>query len=269
MDLPRHKAVSELLSARLLNDRQLINAVVCLELSPVRRPYRVSDDINPQQAAFLRLYLGRNDKYHGNATRSYMRAFGIDSERSAQVSSSRLLKKPAIAAFVAQARDKALSEAEADAAFVLGQSLRLYDRAMGDAAIEVDVVDQIMHKDEETGERTLVHRVRTLEKREYNPTIAHKALELIGRHTSVQAFQDNVEHTHTHTLIERLNARSRAVEAAAAQRQQTIEGHATVIDDPGVGAQAEKEGASLPPPPDHPAASPGKTPQPGAGAKGE
>lgn len=187
--------------------------------------------INPQQALFLKLYLGRDDRYHGNATQSYFKAFNCESERTAQVCGSRLLKRPEIAAFVKQARDKALAQAEADAAFVLRESLVLYDRSMGYAGIEVDVIDKIV-----TEEGT-EHRLRTLEKRDYNPTIAHKALELIGRHTTVQAFQDNVEHTHTHRLEQKLAQRHRELEARAAQRP-AIEGR--VIEAGEAGEEAKK-----------------------------
>lgn len=214
---------------------------------------RVSRGLNPQQALFVKLYLGRDDRYHGNATRSYIRAFGIESERSAQVSSSRLLKKPHVKAIIDEAKRKAIAQAEADARFVLEQSVHLYDVAMGNKAVEVDVIMP-------SGE------TRAVEKRDLNLTVAGKALDLIGKHTSVQAFTEVVEHTHTHQLVERLNARTKMIEQRAAQ-QPAIEGHAQLVE--GRGEGAPKEGASDGGYAEGPAAAPGKTPQPGAGAKGE
>ena len=183
--------------------------------------------LNPLQRRFLRLYLGRDERYMGHGTNCYKLVYGIESDRSAQSAASRLLAHPVISREVDKWH-KAQSDATiADAGFVLEQSIRLYDRAMGDAPIEVDVIDEVDG----------VSTVRTVEKREYSPAIARQALELIGRHTSVQAFQDNVEHTHTHRLEQALANRTKQVERKAEQRQlPDIEGSSTVINDaPGVG----------------------------------
>ena len=183
--------------------------------------------LNPLQRRFLRLYLGRDERYMGHGTNCYKLVYGIESDRSAQSAASRLLAHPVISREVDKWH-KAQSDATiADAGFVLEQSIRLYDRAMGDAPIEVDVIDEVDG----------VSTVRTVEKREYNPAIARQALELIGRHTSVQAFQDNVEHTHTHRLEQALANRTKQVERKAEQRQlPDIEGSSTVINEaPGVG----------------------------------
>ena len=160
--------------------------------------------LTTKQQAFVRYYLGRDMVYHGNATKSYKRAYGdCSDERVAQSSGSRLTKLPPIAALIAKYRDKAAKATQVDANFVLAQSVRVYDRAMGDEAIEVDHIDA-------SGATV------TSEIREHMPAIAVKALELIGKHTAVQAFQDNVEHTHVHRLEQALAARQRAVESKAA-----------------------------------------------------
>jgi len=76
---------------------------------------------------------------------------------------------------------------------------------MGDEPIEVDVVTP-------SGEQ------RTIARRDYNPQVAKAALELIGRHTQVQAFKENVEHSHTHRLEQELARKGKQVEDAAARR---------------------------------------------------
>ncbi len=211
--------------------------------------------LNEKQALFLKLYIGRDERYRGNATRSYMRAYDVHDEKLAQVGGSRLCRKNKhIRATIERVRAKAMSDLEIDAKFVLEQSVHLYDVAMGHKAVEVDVI-------------TPKGDVKAIERRDLNLTVAAKGLELIGRHTSIQAFQDNVEHTHTHTLIDKLNARTREIEARAAK--QDIEGTATVIEDTGGRVEGEKEGASVPPLPDHPAASQEETTLPATGAKGE
>jgi hypothetical protein len=53
----------------------------------------------------------------------------------------------------------------------------------------------------------------------FNPAGVKGALELIGRHTRVQAFKDNVEHTHTHRLEQALACKSKEVEQAALDRK--------------------------------------------------
>jgi hypothetical protein len=49
--------------------------------------------------------------------------------------------------------------------------------------------------------------------------LAIRALELIGKNTSVQAFSKKVEINHTHYLEQKLNERSKAVEKAAISRK--------------------------------------------------
>ena len=189
-----------------------------------------------KQQAFVRAYLSRDSRYHGNATASYKKAYGDSgNERVAQASGSRLLRLPAIKRKIDTYLAKAAQANQVDANFVLEQSIRIYDRAMGDEAVEIDVIA----KD---------GTVRAVEERSHNPAIAVKALELIGKHTSIQAFQDNVEHTHTHRLEQALAARQKQVESKAAAQPDVIEGRAQRIDhDTGAHAveeEAEKGGSS-------------------------
>lgn len=145
-----------------------------------------------------------------------------------------MLKNPLIAAELQAFHEHQRDSTLADADFVLEQSVRLYDRAMGDAPVEVDVIEV----------KDGVSTLKTLEKRDYNPGIARQALELIGRHTSVQAFQDNVEHTHTHRLEQALARRGKQVEARAANR--IIEGTGHEIlghDDKGTRGEGVERGS--------------------------
>jgi hypothetical protein len=169
--------------------------------------------LNPRQRRWLRAYLGRDDRYHGNATQCYKLVYETDNTKVAGVCASKMMRHPIIQSSIKAWTAAQQAQTVADANFVLKQSVRLYDRAMGDAPVEVDVIDTVTNKDGSTS-----HVARTVETREYNPAIARQTLELIGRHTSVQAFQDNVEHKHTHRLEQALARRGKQVEAAAEAR---------------------------------------------------
>jgi len=205
---------------------------------------------------FLRLYMGRDTRYHGNGRRSYMRAYDCTNEVIATKSASRLLAKPEIKAKVAAWRKKAEDAVIADQSFVLEQSVHLYDVAMGNKPVEVDVIDK-------------QGRVSTVQQRDLNLPVAKGALELIGKHTSVAAFTEQVEHTHTHILQERLRAKSRAVEARALSSPDVIDGHAEEIEEDPTPAEAEKEGASSRRSPDHHPSQPEETSQASGGATGK
>ena len=212
--------------------------------------------LNGRQAHFVRIYLGRDTRYHGNATASYKRAYDCTNERVAQVSGSRLTHKPHIAALIETARKKAEQALIADATFVLEQSIRLYDRAMGDAAVEVDHIDK--HGN-----------VSVIERREYNPAIAKGALELIGRHTTVQAFQDNIEHNHTHRLERALAKAHQSIEANAVPRDITAQGEVIentrhTPDTPQIEKRVHQAGGQAPGP-----IAPEKTSSERAGATGK
>jgi len=225
--------------------------------------------LNPKQLAFLKLYLGRDQRYHGNATRSYMKAYDMEDEKMAQVGGSRLCRTNAeIRQAVDDFRTKAAEEIGADAAFVLEQSIHLYDIAMGHKPVEVDVIDRVTRKDSD-GNKELVHVPRTIEKRVIDLSIASKQLDQIGRHTSVQAFQDNVEHTHTHKLEQALAKRHKQIEANA--RPRDITSQVEVINDQGgvpAGEEAKKrvhQGGGQ----DRGQPAPEKTPLSAAGAPGK
>ena len=158
---------------------------------------------------FLKLYLGQTP-IAGNATQCYKAVYGDHvTERSAQVSGARLLQLPHVRDAIEKANAKAIEELAVDAGFVLKESLRLYQRAMGDDSYDHVKVDT----DPDTG----AERVSVRSERSYDPATAHKALQAIGQHRDVQAFTQTVEHTHTHVLEQRLAARSKMIEGRAAQ----------------------------------------------------
>jgi len=169
------------------------------------KPIR-STTLNPRQQAFLRFYLGRDPDYRGNATQSYKRAYSVEDDRIAQNGGSRLINHPLIRSKIEQAEQAAIKKAGIDAQFVLDQSLRLYDLAVGDLPVETSIKEI----DEHGQERTKLRQVRG-----FDPKAAQQALRMIGDNKHVQAFQQNVEVSHTHYLEQRLAARTKAIEGRA------------------------------------------------------
>jgi len=190
-----------------------------------------SAKLNPRQSKFLRMYTGRDADLYGNATACYKKVYGATDDRIAQVSGSRLLHHPRIAAILAQAEQAAIDRLHVNAEFVLNETVRLYDRSMADEPVAVES----SHLDHDTGLRviTITDQLR------YDPGTARQCLEMIGRHKAVQAFQDTVEHSHVHYL-----------EAALMKRSKVIEGRAQVLLDntgPGPGTDripSEANGSS-------------------------
>ena len=172
--------------------------------------------LNAKQRKWLKLYLGKDENLHGNATRCYKAVYGLTDDRSAQVSGSRLLHHPMIKKLITEATERMDKRIVLDAGFVLEQSKRLYDRAMGDEAIPGEAVITV---DPETGRE----RVTVTERRDYDPTTARHALQMIGQHKSVQAFTQTIEHSHTHKLEQRLQARSKVIEGKASRLEQETE----------------------------------------------
>jgi murein L,D-transpeptidase YcbB/YkuD len=165
-----------------------------------------SRGLNPNQAKFLSLYLGRDEQFFGNATKCYARVYKA-SERQAQVGGSRLLKHELIAQAIDESLAQAAEQSNVDTEFIMRQSIRLYDICMGDLSVPVEY--HVKNKD--TGEL----EPRTKFVRHFKPSIARQTLEMLGRLRSVNAFNETIEHTHTHYLEQRLAQRSKLIEAQA------------------------------------------------------
>jgi hypothetical protein len=165
----------------------------------------MTNKLSAKDQQFADHYFGGAADVRGNATACYHEIHPRAKQRTCEVNGSRKLRQAEVREYLGSKREKLTEITGINAEYVLRQSIRLYNRAMGDESIEIDVVAS-------SGE------LKTIERREYNPAIARQALELIGRHTQVQAFRDTIEHSHTHRLEQRLAAKSKAVEKAALER---------------------------------------------------
>jgi len=107
-----------------------------------------------------------------NATQAAIRA-GY-SKKTAQRIGSENLSKPLVAAAIQELADKRIERTQIDADWVLEQQVRVYEKCMTD----IPVLDS---DGCETGEYRFEH------------SGANKALENVGKHVNVQAFNNKVE----------------------------------------------------------------------------
>ncbi|MCP4331654.1 MAG: hypothetical protein GY785_03270 [Gammaproteobacteria bacterium] len=170
----------------------------------------MTKDLSVKDQEFADLYFGGHDAVRGNATACYRAIHPRAKQRTCEVNGSRKLRQAEVLEYLGSKREKLTEVTGINAEYVLRQAIRLYRRAMGDEPFEVDLVTP-------SGE------IRTSERREYNPQVAKATLELIGKHTRVQAFRENIEHTHTHRLERALARKGKQVEDAAARRNAIIE----------------------------------------------
>jgi len=190
--------------------------------------------ITVKQQGFLRHYLGADPRLHGNATQCYLRVYEC-SLKAAESGGARLLQNAKVKAAIENHQEKIAEKIDITAETMLRDAIRFRDIAFRD----LPAIYEQMVKDPETGD----HRKVVYLLRQFNPQALGKALDLIGRHTQVQAFNVKVEHSHTHRLEQRLAKKAKEVEAAAVARGNAIiEGKAEVIKAEDTGGEAQVVG---------------------------
>ncbi len=123
--------------------------------------------LNAKQVRFCEEYL-----IDLNATQAAIRS-GY-SEKTAKEIGCENLTKPNIASYISELKAKRSAETKIDAAWVLASLKKVHDRCMQEEA----VTDR---EGGATGEYKFEH------------SGANKALELIGKHTDVQAYKEKIE----------------------------------------------------------------------------
>ena len=181
--------------------------------------------LNLKQLTFIKLYLGSDDTIAGNASACYRIAYNSKAKpKTINAMASKLMASAKVKKVIDTATKQAVAAVNWSARTVLDESVTLYNRCMG----YEEVPEQYIATDKQTGVRT----PHTVYRRSFNAAGARAALELIGRNTGIQAFQDNVEVSHTVYL-----------EQALAKRAKAVESRATALL-PGPGADANQVGAS-------------------------
>ena len=146
--------------------------------------------LSAKDQRFADLYFGGPDDVMGNATACYRNLHPRAKDNTCQVEGSKLLSKPMVAEYLQAQREKLTEVTGVNAEYVLRQSIRYLEIAIGDRPAPEN----------------------------FNQAGVKAALELIGRHTRVQAFKDTIEHSHTHRLEHALARKSREFEKAALER---------------------------------------------------
>ena len=151
----------------------------------------MTDKLSAKDRQFSDLYFGGPDDMRGNATACYHHLHPRAKGNTCQVEGSKILSKPMVAEYLQAQREKLTEVTGVNAEYVLRQSIRYLEIAIGDRPAPEN----------------------------FNQAGVKAALELIGRHTRVQAFKDTIEHSHTHRLEQALARKSKEVEQAALDRK--------------------------------------------------
>jgi hypothetical protein len=146
--------------------------------------------LSAKDQQFADLYFGGPDDLMGNATACYRHLHPRAKDNTCQVEGSKILSKPMVADYLESRRQELTEATGVNAEYVLRQSIRYLEIVFGDRPAPTN----------------------------FNPAGVKGALELIGRHTRVQAFKDTIEHSHTHRLEKALARKSKEVEKAALER---------------------------------------------------
>ena len=150
----------------------------------------MTDKLSAKDQQFADLYFGGQDDVMGNATACYRHLHPRAKDNTCQVEGSKILSKPMVADYLQAQREKLTEVTGINAECVLRQSIRYFEIAIGDRPVPEN----------------------------FNHAGVKAALELIGRHTRVQAFKDTIEHSHTHRLEKALARGGKEVEQAALER---------------------------------------------------
>jgi len=114
------------------------------------------------------------------------------SPKTAEQIASRLLRKVKVKEAIEKALAERSEKTKIDAEYVLKQAVKLHERCMQE--IEPFTDRKGNHLLDENGRPIYI----------FNSSGAAKALELVGKHVNIQAFQDNVNMNVTDNLAERL-----------------------------------------------------------------
>ena len=144
--------------------------------------------LNLRQSRFIDEYI-----LDGNATQASIRA-GYARAGAGQTGAN-LLKHPQIAAAIASAKHQRSTATAIDAAWVLREAVSLYRRCMQEVRPVLHPKTRQQMKDD-AGNLLFT----------FNAAAAARALELVGKHTDVGAFEERITLTGELSLIDRLNA---------------------------------------------------------------
>lgn len=140
--------------------------------------------MTPKRQRFVEEYL-----IDLNATAAYRRAGYAGDDNVCAVEGHRLLSDPKVGSAIAEAAAARSEKVGIDADYVLRQAVKLHERCMQEVSPMTDRKGDPIR--DEAGNPLF----------EFDSLGASKALELVGKHVSIQAFKEKVEHSGAMTLL--------------------------------------------------------------------
>ena len=144
--------------------------------------------LTPKQNSFVDEYL-----IDLNATQAAIRA-GYSRNSARQIGQENL-SKPVVAAAISAAKRERAEATKIDAEYVLKRLHQIVERCLQEVKPALHSKTRQPMKDEDG------NALYT-----FNAAGANQALALLGKHTSVAAFEERVKHDHQMSLVERLQA---------------------------------------------------------------
>ena len=120
----------------------------------------ISREISAKDQHFADIYIGGSNQVRGSAKACYKHLHPRCKDSTAATEGPALLRKPQVRAYLEQQGKKLAERAEINAAWVLEQSIRLYNMCMGDEPYPVEFTTT----DKDTGEK----RSKTFDARSFN-----------------------------------------------------------------------------------------------------
>lgn len=151
---------------------------------------------------FVDNYVGSKDNplAIGNAKACYKLTHPKAGDATAETEGPKILRKPQVQEYLGLKLRTIEEDTNINAQWVLEKSVELFETCMGQRTfvetISVDVPETV----EDSDVTIMTKKTVEIEKKEFNPSSAGKALELIGKNICVNAFADKIDVTGTFDL---------------------------------------------------------------------
>ena len=136
--------------------------------------------LNLKQREFSDLYRGGPDDLRGNAKRCYMETHPRAGEKTAEVNGCKWLRNTKIAKYIKAKSDEVSEKCGINAQWVLNQAVAVHERCMQSRPVLDKKGDPVLAELED-GTLTPAYA--------FDASGANKALEIVGKHVDVKAFE--------------------------------------------------------------------------------
>lgn len=168
-----------------------------------RKPRKISD----RDKIFIDNWLGGADELRGNATACYQNQHPKTARRSCEVSAEKIMRKIEVQEYLQAKLKKVEEKTDINAAYVLQKSAEFLEMCLGNVEVNNDIIIT-----GDNGKKVVIEA----HAKQFNAPGVGKALELIGKNISVQAFQEKIDISGKLDLGALMAKRQKAVEKKAA-----------------------------------------------------